>query len=130
MIDEYRKTTNPRLPNLGILGAMVLVMLLSSSGLYAHTYGVPYEAQQQSATIIAASANQNMTGVAISPNGTSSVANETATTVAPNVTFVEFVSNIEQIRGHLDQAIVNKESGNRSEERRVGKECRSRWSPY
>jgi len=29
-----------------------------------------------------------------------------------NATLVEFVSNIEQIRGHLDQAIVNKESGN------------------
>src|SRR3712207_7065084 len=26
--------------------------------------------------------------------------------------------------------IVEPTSGNRSEERRVGKECRSRWSPY
>ena len=25
---------------------------------------------------------------------------------------------------------TSKETGNRSEERRVGKECRSRWSPY
>ena len=25
---------------------------------------------------------------------------------------------------------TEKKSGNRSEERRVGKECRSRWSPY
>ena len=26
--------------------------------------------------------------------------------------------------------VVNDEAWNRSEERRVGKECRSRWSPY
>ena len=98
-MDEY-KETNHRSPYLVIFGAMVLVTLLSSSGLYALTYGVPYEPEQQSATIIAASANQNTTGLASSPNGTS------------NVTFVEFVSNIEQIRGHLDQSLVNKESGN------------------
>jgi hypothetical protein len=110
-MDKYKKA-NPRSPYLGIMGAMVLVALLASSGSYALTYGVPYQ-PQQSATIIVASANQNMTGVATSPNGTSSVANETASmATAPNATFVEFVSNIEQIRGHLDQALVNKESGN------------------
>ena len=111
---EYKKT-NLRSPYLGIFGAMVLVMLLSSSGLYALTYGVPYQPQQQSATIMGASANQNTTGVATSPNGTSNLANETATAstaTAPDVTFIEFVSSIEQIRGHLDQALGNKESGN------------------
>ena len=30
--------------------------------------------------------------------------------------------------GHVKAVILN--SGGRSEERRVGKECRSRWSPY
>jgi hypothetical protein len=112
-MDEYKKI-NHRSPYLGIFGAMVLVTLLSSSGLYALTYGVPYQPQQQSATIIVASANQNTTGEATSSNGTSGVANETmaSTATPPNVTFVEFVSNIEQIRGHLDQALVNKESGN------------------
>jgi hypothetical protein len=111
-MDEYKKA-NPRSPYLGIMGAMVLVALLASSGPYALTYGVPYQLQQ-SATITVASANQNMTGVATSPNATGSVANETMTSAVttPNVTFVEFVSNIEQIRGHLDQALVNKESGN------------------
>ena len=112
-MDEYIKT-NPRSPYLGIFGAMVLVTLLSSSGLYALTYGVPYQLQQQSASVIATSANQNTTDVLTSPNGTSNIANETMTAAvpAPNVTIVEFVSNIEQIRGHLDQALVNKESGN------------------
>ncbi len=113
-MDKY-KMTNLRSPYLGIFGAMVLVMLLSSSGLYALTYGVPYQPQQQSATIMGASANQNTTGVATSPNGTSNLANETATAstaTAPDVTFIEFVSSIEQIRGHLDQALGNKESGN------------------
>jgi hypothetical protein len=112
-MDEYKKT-NHRSPILVIFGAMVLVTLLSSSGLYDLTYGVLRQPEQQSATIIAASANQNTTGLASSPNGTSSVENETitSTATAPNATFVEFVSNIEQIRGHLDQALVNKESGN------------------
>jgi hypothetical protein len=112
-MDEYKKT-NHRSPILVIFGAMVLVTLLSSSGLYDLTYGVLHQPEQQSATIIAASANQNTTGLASSPNGTSSVENETitSTATAPNATFVEFVSNIEQIRGHLDQALVNKESGN------------------
>jgi hypothetical protein len=110
---DYKKKTNSRSPYLGILGAMVLITLLSSSGLYALTYGAPYPPQQAS-TITVSSLNQNTSGVETSPNGTSSVANETmtSTAIAPNVTFVEFVSNIEQIRGHLDQALVNKESGN------------------
>jgi hypothetical protein len=51
-------------------------------------------------------------------NDATNVTNETTTTTvttsatAPDVTLVEFVSSIEQIRGHLDQALINKESGN------------------
>ena len=111
-MDRYKKA-NPRSLHLGIVGAMVLLGVLSSSGPYALSFGVPYQPQQP-ATIIEASVNQNTTSIATSPNGTSSVANETitSTATAPNVTFVEFASNIEQIRGHLDQALINKESGN------------------
>ena len=29
-----------------------------------------------------------------------------------------------------NRQVLNKNIDNRSEERRVGKECRSRWSPY
>src|SRR3712207_203525 len=36
--------------------------------------------------------------------------------------FEDYVAQLEALLGHLD--------GPRSEERRVGKECRSRWSPY
>ena len=32
--------------------------------------------------------------------------------------------------GKFHQTVLNFASVNRSEERRVGKECRSRWSPY
>jgi hypothetical protein len=41
-------------------------------------------------------------------------ANTTNTTnlTSSNITLVDFVSNIEQIRGHLEQAISNKETGN------------------
>ncbi len=110
-MDKYKKA-NLRSPYLGIVGAIVLLALLSSSGPYALSFGVQYQ-PQQSATIIVASSNESMTTTSPSANATSSVANETTTMASvPNATLVEFVSNIEQIRGHLDQALINKESGN------------------
>ncbi len=36
----------------------------------------------------------------------------------------------ERMFGHVYALISAAEMGDRSEERRVGKECRSRWSPY
>src|SRR5918997_1437043 len=109
-MNEYKKATLRSL-YLRIVGAMVLLALLSSSGPYGLSFGIQYQ-QPQSATIIASS-NQNMTAAITSPNGTTTVANETTTaTAAPDVTLVEFVSSIEQIRGHLEQALINKESGN------------------
>jgi hypothetical protein len=54
-----------------------------------------------------------MTTTSTDSSATSSIANETATLASiPNATLVEFISNIVQIRGHLDQALINKESGN------------------
>ena len=110
---EHKKI-NHRSPYLGIFGAMVLITLLSSSGLYGLSYGDHSQTVERSATIIVASTDQNMTSAATSPNGTGSTANETmaSTATTPNATNAEFVSNIEQIRGHLDQARINKESGN------------------
>jgi hypothetical protein len=107
-MDRYRKT-NIRFQSLGIIAAMVLVML-STLGPYAPSFAVQYQ-PQQSATITVASINENMTTTSPSTNATTGVANATTANV-PNATLVEFVSNIEQIRGHLDQAVVNKESGN------------------
>lgn len=111
-MDKYKKA-NLRSPYLGIVGAMVMLALLSSSGPYVLSFGVQYQ-PQQSATIVVASSNDNMTTVSSpSGNGTTTIANETTTmSSAPNATLVEFVSNIEQIRGHLDQALINKESEN------------------
>jgi hypothetical protein len=107
----YRyKKTNVKSQSLGIIAAMVLVAL-STLGLYAPSFAVQYQPQQQSATITVASINGNMTTASPSANATTTVANATTANV-PNATLVEFVSNIEQIRGHLDQALVNKESGN------------------
>jgi hypothetical protein len=108
----YRyKKTNIKSQSLGIVAAMVLVAL-STLGPYASSFAVQYH-PQQSATITVASINGNMTTMSPSTNATTTVANATATTAnVPNATLVEFVSNIEQIRGHLDQALVNKESGN------------------
>ena len=112
-MDKYKKA-NLRSPYLGIVGAMVLLALLSSSGPYVLSFGVQYQPQQSGTTIIVASSNENMTTVSSpSGNGTTTIANETTTMAsAPNATLVEFVSNIEQIRGHLDQALINKESEN------------------
>jgi hypothetical protein len=112
-MDKYKKA-NLRSPYLGIVGAMVLLALLSSSGPYALSFGVQYQPQQSGATIIVASSNENMTNVpSPNANGTTTIANETTIMAsAPNATLVEFVSNIEQIRGHLDQALINKESEN------------------
>ena len=95
---------------MGIVAAMVLVAL-SPLGPYAPSFAVQYQPQQQSATITIASINGNMTNTSPSANATTTVANAT-TTNESNATLVEFVSNIEQIRGHLDQALINKESGN------------------
>ena len=78
----------------------VAVFLAMSSGLNA-----PSLAAQS--TIGAGSNNENKT-MTMSP--TTSVANATAS--GPNATLVEFASNMEQIRGHLDQALANKKSGN------------------
>ena len=114
-MNKYRKA-NLRSPYLGIVGAMVLVaLLLSSSGSYVLSFGLQYQPQQQSATIIVASSNQNMTTApSASANDTTTIADEPTITITnlPNATLVEFVSNIEQIRGHLHQALINKESGN------------------
>jgi hypothetical protein len=110
---EKNKQTNLRSPYLRIVGAMALLALLSSSGPYALSFGVQYQPPQQSATIIVASSNENITTTSPSANASSSIANETTIMAStPNATLVEFVSNIEQIRGHLDQALINKESGN------------------
>src|SRR5215475_12286442 len=43
--------------------------------------------------------------------------NETTTILStnvtsPNSTLVEFVSNIEQVKGHIEQALANKQAGN------------------
>src|SRR5215207_338585 len=109
---EKNKQSNLRSPYLRIVGAMALLAILSSSGPYALSFGVQYQ-PQQSATIIVASSNENMTTRSTDSSATSSIANETTTLASiPNATLVEFISNIVQIRGHLDQALINKESGN------------------
>jgi hypothetical protein len=106
------KQTNLRSLYLVTAGAIALLVLLSSSGPYALSFGVQYQ-PQQSATIIVAGSNENMRTTSTDSNATSSIANETTTRASTlNATLVEFISNIEQIRGHLDQALVNKESGN------------------
>lgn len=110
---RYKKT-NLRSPYIGPVVAAVLLALVSSSGLYAPSFGVQQNQLQQSATIVVASSNESMTATSPSAgnDSTASIANGTTLTNLPNATLVEFVSNIEQIRGHLDQAVINKESGN------------------
>ena len=113
---EKFKKTNLRSVHIGFIGAIVLLALVASSGLYAPAYERPQLEHQQSPSIEVLSSDDNMTGASTSaaPAGNASTTeNGTATNAtAPNATLVEFVSNIEQIRGHLDQAVINKEAGN------------------
>ena len=54
----------------------------------------------------------------------------------PRADMLEVIVAWKKIRAIMDARIIEAEStlvplmANRSEERRVGKECRSRWSPY
>ena len=48
--------------------------------------------------------------------------------LAPGTQSVALFSQLSIDRG--EGALLYDVDGNRSEERRVGKECRSRWSPY
>lgn len=112
-MDKYKKA-NLGSRYIGPIGAIVLLALVSSSGLYAPSFGVGQNQLQQSATIVVASTNDTMTTAPPSAANasTTSTVNGTTSTNIPNATLVEFVSNIEQIRGHLDQAVINKEAGN------------------
>jgi hypothetical protein len=105
--------TRFRIPYHGIVGAMLLLLLLSLEP-YALSVTIQYQSQHSPIVIVEGS-NENMASASSRANAIiSSVAHETRTmtTNIPNATLVEFVSSIEQIRGHLDQALVNKESGN------------------
>ncbi|MDQ3848129.1 MAG: hypothetical protein M3261_04140, partial [Thermoproteota archaeon] len=99
----------------GVLGVLALLASLGSNT--TSFEALAQYPSEQSPTIIVVSRNQNMTMVGTSSNGTTgSMPNGTTTVTttpnASNLTLAEFASNIEQIRGHLDQALINKESGN------------------
>ena len=117
-MEKYNKV-NSGPSYLGFVGAMVAVVLLCSAAPYNPSFGVQDKSQQSPTRIVVASSNQNTTAPP-QPSGNTnasigSIANETTTaTNAPNATLVEFVTNVEQIRGHLNAALINKESGNNS----------------
>ena len=50
---------------------------------------------------------------------------------APNIGGPQYIRQmLTAIKGEIDSNTIIEGDVNRSEERRVGKECRSRWSPY
>ena len=53
-------------------------------------------------------------------------------TGTPQVHIVDCNCSLEEIHQQITKIVtlINEKAVNRSEERRVGKECRSRWSPY
>ena len=48
----------------------------------------------------------------------------------PEAELTDLCPNIEGVQETVPEGYHADENGDRSEERRVGKECRSRWSPY
>ena len=58
-----------------------------------------------------------------------SIATKMATTTQSVITFLEELATNAESQGQKELEVL-KEMSDRSEERRVGKECRSRWSPY
>src|SRR5919202_6047957 len=106
-MNKYKKG-NLRPDHINLAGTAILLVLLSSAGTYVASSGVQqYQPTKQSATMTVAGSDENMTTAQVS-----SATNETTSASQPNATFVEFISNIEEIRGHLDQALINKEFGN------------------
>ena len=69
-------------------------------------------------------------------SGVASDANKAASIYAPDSNAVEMMEEQESVKFSSLQAYIDYMTGGngaasaRSEERRVGKECRSRWSPY
>lgn len=105
--------TRFRTPYLGIVGAMLLLVLFSLEP-YALAVTIQHQLQH-SPIVIVGDSNKNMPSESSRANAIiSRVAHErrAMTSNIPNATLVKFVSSIEHIRGHLDQALVNKESGN------------------
>src|SRR5258708_18288281 len=43
---------------------------------------------------------------------------------------LQLARHVVAVSGEVEQAVTAQRGQDRSEERRVGKECRSRWSPY
>ena len=80
--------------------ALISVLLLTASIIVQSGFAVSIFAQEQ---------NNNLSS---SDSALATVTN--ATTNGINSTQVDFVSNIEQIRGHLNAAVMNKEAGNNS----------------
>ncbi len=96
-----------------LIAAIVLLELLSSLHPITFSFAVQNPSEQYFVMLVSSN-NQNMTTIPSSTaNASSSVSNGNTTNAnQPNATLVEFISNIEQIKGHLDQALINKESGN------------------
>jgi len=81
--------------------ALLLLILLSTT-----------EPPSSSTTTAFAQEQGNDSNASASTSTTSTTSTATNTTEGLNSTLVDFASNIEQIRGHLNAAVMNKEAGN------------------
>ena len=94
-----------------------MALVLATASIFAIPFPLALGAEESSSipttmTAPATADGSNGTTTSAATANTTTTTTATVTATAPNATFVDFASNIEQIRGHLDQAVVNKESGN------------------
>ena len=88
------------------LTGTAMALILATASIFTIPFPLALGAEDRSIPTTASTTADGSNGT------TTSAATANTTAIAPNAILVDFASNIEQIRGHLDQAASNKESGN------------------
>jgi hypothetical protein len=91
---------------------VVAAMLFANFPLFTAVQGQQTSILMAGSVSTSSSSNSNTISTTNSRNIAANASGSSSTTALPNTKQVEFAVNIEEIRGHLEQAIINKQSGN------------------